>query len=253
MPQRSCIDRAVRVGLTMAAMALVVHPARAQTAGNGFMFGTPHGSLTLRAGLAQPSAGGDVFQFARHELTLNRNSFVGATGGANFDVHLAGRLSLQLNGSFSGRSVPSEQRNWVDNNDKPIQQTSTLMRVPISAGLRFDLIQPGRTLGRLAWVPSRVVPYVAGGGGLMWYRFAQKGDFVDSKTLNVFNDELVTSSWTSGAYGAAGVDVTVRPGMSITTEARYDRAHAKTSADFSGFDRIDLSGLAFTVGLSFRY
>jgi opacity protein-like surface antigen len=144
-------------------------------------------------------------------------------------------------------------RNWVDNNNLPIEQTSTLLRVPIMAGLRFDLASPGRTLGKLAWVPNRILPYVAAGGGTVFYKFLQKGDFVDSKSLDVFNDELISSAWTPGAYGAVGVEFAVGPSISLTTEARYDKASAKTSTDFSGFDRIDLSGVGVSLGFSIRY
>lgn len=253
MKRLTLMNRALRAGSVLAALAIAPTLTHAQTVGNGFMFGHPNGSFALHAGFSQPSEGGDVFDFVRSELTLNKNSFVGPSIGGDLGIRLTNRFSLQLNGSYSGRTVKSEMRNWVDNNDLPIEQTSSLQRVPVMAGLRFDLVAPGRSLSKLAWVPNRIVPYVAAGGGYVWYRFLQRGDFVDSKTLDVFHDDLVSSSWTPGGYGAAGVEFAVTPLVSIQTEARYDKASASTSTDFIGFNRIDLSGVGVTLGLSIRY
>jgi hypothetical protein len=41
--------------------------------------------------------------------------------------------------------------------------------------------------------------------------------------------------------------------VGLVGEARYDRAHARMSSDFVGFDRIDLSGLSATMGLMYRF
>jgi hypothetical protein len=47
--------------------------------------------------------------------------------------------------------------------------------------------------------------------------------------------------------------VTLAPRLVVTTEARYAWASAEMQEDFSGFDRIDLSGLTATVGLKIRF
>ena len=54
-------------------------------------------------------------------------------------------------------------------------------------------------------------------------------------------------------YGAAGVDYSLTPSLSVLTEARFDASRAKMNKDFQGFNRIDLSGLAVTAGLNVRF
>jgi len=98
-----------------------------------------------------------------------------------------------------------------------------------------------------------VTPYVAAGGGITWYQFRQSGDFVDYKTLDVFGSTLESSQWAPSAYGAVGVDYALSARMALTGEARYDASSARMSSDFSGFNRIDLSGAVVTVGLTVRY
>ena len=87
----------------------------------------------------------------------------------------------------------------------------------------------------------------------MWYTFKQAGDFVDFRTLNVFTSDLSSSAWTPMAYGAGGIDYSLSPHLSLTTEARYDYARATMNKSFEGFNRIDLSGLSANVGLTVRF
>ncbi len=225
----------------------------AQSSGDGFLFGRPHVTLTLRGGFASPTASSDVFAFAAKQLTVGKGDFGSASFGADFGVRLRERLNLQFSASSMGRNVDSEFRDWVDNNDKPIEQRTTFRRTPVTVGLKYYLSAPGRSVSRLAWVPSRFAPYVSAGGGQMWYRFKQAGDFVDFQTLDVFKSDLTSSSWTGVAYGSGGIDYTVSPHLALTTEARYDYSRATMNKAFEGFNRIDLSGLSANVGLTVRY
>src|SRR5450759_3792442 len=244
---------AVRAALWVVAVGLPLGVAAQPLSGNGFMFGAPEGTFTLRAGYAQPTAGSEVFSFSRQHLTMGRNDFAGSSLSADLGFFVSERFALQLSAGLSTRTVGTEFRDWVDNNKLPIQQSSSLRRMPIMIGLRYYLSSPGRSLGQLAWVPARFTPYVAAGVGAMWYSFRQTGDWVDYINLDVFPATLESSSWAGAGYGAVGVDYAMSPRVGLVGEARYDRAHAKMGSDFSGFDRIDLSGLSATLGLMFRF
>ena len=82
--------------------------------------------------------------------------------------------------------------------------------------------------------------------------FRQSGDFIDMNTMNVFQDLYKTADWTFTAHVNAGLDVSLGPRTFFTTEARYTWARGPVGADFSGFQRIDLSGLALTFGVGYR-
>jgi outer membrane protein W len=124
--------------------------------------------------------------------------------------------------------------------------------VPLTLSLRYNLAPRGRSIGQLAWIPSRVVPYVGAGVGGLRYRFKQEGDFVNYSTNAVFPAVLLSESWTFVAQGMAGVDYNFSPRFGLSLDARYLHASSDLSPSFQGYDRIDLSGLSATVGLSVR-
>jgi hypothetical protein len=91
------------------------------------------------------------------------------------------------------------------------------------------------------------------GGGAMWYRFRQEGDFIDFTNNNVFHDTFESSGFTPMAHLLAGMDYSLSPRWGLTAEGRYEFANAALSQDFSGFHRIDLSGFSLTAGFAVRF
>ncbi len=242
------------LGAAAALIVALAHapPAAAQGAGNGFLFQRPIGTFGVRAGFNRASAGSDIFTFVQDQLTLGRGAFDGLTGAAELAFHLDERFDLALGVAYGSTGSRSEFRNYVDQNNLPIEQTTRLEQVPLSASLRYRLGPRGRQVGRLAWVPAKVSPWLGAGGGLTWYRFKQTGDFVDFNNLNVFHDSFRSSGWAPGVHAAAGVDLALGPRFLLTGEGRYSHARAPMGGSFTGFDDIDLSGFSFTTGVSVR-
>jgi opacity protein-like surface antigen len=124
----------------------------------------------------------------------------------------------------------------------------------MSLGAKQYLTSPGRSIGRLAWVPARIAPFVGAGIGALRYDFHQFGDFIDFQDMAVFNAQFRSAGWTGVLFGRAGVDYSLSPHIALTAQGRYDWSKGATlSRDFLGFYRIDLSGLSTTVGLTFRF
>ncbi|MBM3907045.1 MAG: hypothetical protein FJ363_03090 [Gemmatimonadetes bacterium] len=245
------VVRLVAVGISCALAPVVAHGQ--VPGGDGFLFGTPNASLTVRAGMARPSGGGDVFSFVRDELTFGPGDLAGGSMAADLAFLVRPRVAVQLGIGYSGQSTASVYRDWVDNDDQEIEQTSSFHRLPLTIGVRYYLADRGRTLGRLAWVPAKTVPYVGAGGGITWSQFRQSGDFVDYQTLDVFGSTLESSAWAPTLYGVAGVERSLSARLALTGEARYDYGRARVGSDYVGFNGIDLSGLAVTVGLTVRF
>jgi len=240
------------VVLSIMATAAMATPSQAQKAGDGFLFQPPSGSWTFRTGIAVPTANSDVFGQITDQLTLDRLDFSSATLGTALAISLSSRNDIVFDVSYSNAHRASEFRDWVDNNDQPIRQSTSLRRIPITVGLRHYITSRGRSLGRFAWIPARRSLYAGVAAGMMEYKFYQKGDFIDFETLNVFSDEFVSRSWTPVAQATLGLDMGLGSFTMLNLEARYTWANAHMSADFVGFDRIDLSGASVTAGLAFR-
>ena len=246
--------RAIAIALAAVFTAAGARGASAQHAGNGYLFHAPEARITLRGGYALASARSDIFDDAVTNLTLSRRDFSGLAAGVEVGVTMADRWDISVDASYSRASKGSEFRHFIDNNNLPIEQTTLFERVPIMASIRYYLTPPGRAIGRLAWIPAHAVPWVAAGAGTMFYKFEQKGDFVDFRTSNVFPSTFTSSEWTPALQGAGGFDVSFTPTLALTTEARYIWARGSVTQDFagSGYNKVDLSGVQATVGLTIR-
>lgn len=243
-----------RIVLTLtAALSVAASSLSGQSAGNGFLFGQPKGSIAVRGGLAAASGAGDLFSFTDKQLTLNKGDFNSANADLDLAFRLAAQTDLAFSVSYAGTNKASEFRDFVDQADQSIRQSTSFQRLPAMLGVRQYLTSRGRSVGELAWIPSRLAPYVGIAGGAMWYRFRQNGDFVDFNTNDVFNGTLSSSGWAPAASAAAGIDVTLTPRFALTGQGNYMWARARPGGDFSGFSRIDLSGLFTTVGLRVRF
>jgi len=238
--------------LTACAITMIAPPSYAQRAGDGFLFHVPIGTWGVRGGVNLASANSDVFAFVTDQLTLDRSDFNAPAVGTNIAIRLSGANDIVLDVGYSTVSRGSEFRHWVDQNDQPIEQTTSLRRIPITLGFRHYVTSRGRSVGQFAWIPARRSLYVGLGAGMMEYKFHQVGDFIDFKTLNVFHDEFTSQDWTAVAQANAGLDLALGDFVLLNTEARYSWAKAPMSSDYVGFNRIDLSGVSVTAGFSFR-
>ena len=238
----------------LAAVFALPAPALGQSDGPGFLFRRPQGTFTVRMGVARPNATGDPFGFFTNELTLSRSNFVAFDVAGDLAFSVSDRLDIVLSAGWAGSRSPSEMRHWLDANDQPIQQTTTLQRVPITASLKYYLRPAGRSVGRFAWVPTPgLAPYVGAGGGLMFSRIHQWGNFVDPTDTIIFTDNYASESWTGTAHVFAGADLPLGPRFVLSAEARYTWATTPLGPDFLGFGNMDLSGLSVTVGMGVRF
>ena len=245
--------RTAAIVAASAALLLAPGTIHAQGNGDGFLFQRPLGSFVVRGGFASTTTSGDLYSFLTDQFTLSKGDFRAPSIAADLLVRVAPRLDLDFGIGYSGTKKASEFRHFVDLNNLPIQQTTSLARIPMTLGARLYLAPPGRSVGKFAWIPTKVVPYVGAGGGVMGYRFRQTGDFIDFATTDVFPDAFESSGSTMTAHALAGVDYSLSPRLAINGEARYTWAKGRLSKDFTGFDGIDLSDIGITLGLNVRF
>jgi hypothetical protein len=250
-----------RPAFALSALVLVTAvawaPAAAQAgSGDGFLFGRPAATLTLRGGYDRPLARGAIFDFVTDQVTLGRGAFGGAAVNAELAVSVGPRLELALGGGYVNAARGSEFRRFINQDDTPITQTTSLRRVPVTAGLKLYLAPRGREIGRLAWIPARVAPWVGAGGGAVGYQFRQTGSFVDPATLEIFDvngDDFTSSGWAPAGYAAAGADWSLSTRFVASAEVRYTAARGALTRGLRDFNRINLSGAALNAGVGVRF
>jgi hypothetical protein len=254
MARRSSIPFAWAIACVAASgLAVLAEPAAAQATGDGYLFGRPRVTLSLRGGYDRPTAQGQLFDDLFRQLTLGRSSLGAPAANAELAVTLTRRLDLAIHAGYAAATRGSEFRGFVDNDDAPIAQTTTLRRVPLGIGLKGYLAPRGREIGQFAWIPARVAPFVGVGAGAVRYSFRQDGSFVDFQTLDVFDAGYGTSGWAAAGYAHAGADWSLSPRLVLSGELRYTAARAAPAGDFREYSRIDLSGAALNVGLGVRF
>lgn len=248
------VASAVLALAALAAIAIAPRLGAQDTFGGpGYLFQFPTGSFTVRGGFQSPQARSDVFSDATNLLTLHRRDLGGFSGALDVSGFVTPHLELSLGLDVERRGAGSEYRKWEFEDGTPIRQRTTLARTPILLSLRWYPVAPGEQIGRFAWIPRRVVPFVGAGAGGMHYTYRQVGDFVDFANGNrVFPADLESSGWTWAAAASAGVHVSLSRFAVLTTQARATWSRATLGRAFLGFQPIDLSGLSLTTGLTFR-
>jgi len=244
-----------KVPVMLGAALLVAVPSFvAAQGGDGFLFKQPVLSIGIRTGVSVPRASSDIFAHTFDQLTLGKSDFAAGYFGAEIAVRVSDRVDLAFGAGHSGSSTRSEFRDWVDADDLPIEQTTDLAVNPVTMSVKYYLSDRGRSVGRFAWIPNKVNTYVGGGAGITWYRFEQRGDWVDFETLDIFNTRFKSNGSGASVHALAGVDVALTKFFFLTGEGRYSWARgALDEFSFEGFDKMDLYGLQFAVGFSARF
>lgn len=242
----------VRPMLLLLTLLAVTKPEPA-TAQNGYMFKAPDATLNFRLGLGGPNANDDLFDFFTEQLTIERGDFRKLAVAADIGVRVTPRLDIVLGLAMDNSSTRSEYIHLVDQDDRPIEQTTDMMRVPITLGAKVYLLERGRSVSQHAWVPATFTPYLTAGGGYMAYRLEQEGDFVDYQTNEIFYTILESSGGGATAFAGAGAEWWLSPRFGLNADGRYAWGSANLDREFADFGTIDLQGFQFTAGLAVRF
>lgn len=218
-----------------------------------FWFGQPRASVGVRGSWLFAREGSDFFTFVQDQFTINSGDFNAPGIAVDVGVAINPRADVLFGFEYSGASRNSEYREFVDNNDLPITQESSLHQVNLTGSLKVALTPRGRTISQLAWIPRTVMPYAGGGAGFMWYRLDQQGDFVDFLDLSVFPARFQSDGWTPSGHVFAGTDVNVWKHLFLSVEGRYTWAAADLDRDFTGFEPLDLTGFKLTFGMNLLF
>jgi hypothetical protein len=227
-------------------------PAATQAARSSpdFLFGRPNGSVGIRGSWIFSRAGSDWYDFVTDHLTIDKGAFNAPAVTFEVGFFLTPRIDIVAGVDMSNASTSSEYRAFVDNNRLPITQQTDLRGTTVSGSFKYALVTRGHEVGSVAWVPSRVVPYIGAGGGAQWYRLRQQGDFVDAFDSSIFRDLFESSGWAPSVHVFGGGDIQLHRRLYLTVEARYQWAAGELGPDFIDFDPIDLSGLRVGTGIN---
>lgn len=228
-------------------------PASLSAQGDGFLLKRPVVSIGFWGGYAIPRVNSQIFDDTREQLTVDKGDFESAAFGFEIAYRASERFDISLGTGVSHSSTDSEFRDFVGVDDLPILQTTRLTMVPTVVSVKAYLSDRGRSVSSFVWIPEKWSPYIGAGGGVLWYRFEQEGEFVDFDTFEIFNDTFTSDGSTPTGHVFAGLDVSVAPRVVLTGEGRYSFASTDLGREFTGFDEIDLAGFQARIGFSVRF
>jgi hypothetical protein len=216
---------------------LIARPASAQQ------------SLTFSAGYftvrgEDARVDGDVLVENRGIYLFDINDFNGASVGADWLVPIGEYLEAGAGVQFTTRAVDTIYDLYSRPDGSEIEQQLKLRIVPVTATIR---VLP---LGRHA----AVQPYVGGGIGINFWRYAETGDFIDFTQPGnpIFRGNFVDSGTAIGPVAVFGVRAPIG-NVTIGGEVKYQKAEGDLDTRDFLAPKIDLGGFHYlaTVGIRF--
>ncbi len=175
-------------------------------------------------------------------LLFDPDDFNGASVGGEWLFPLARVIEGGIGVSYMSQDAHSVYFDFVDPDGTEIDQELTLRMVPIAFTVR--LVPTGQR--------SPVQPYIGGGLGIINWRYAESGEFIDFGAGNeIFRDTFVKSGSNVGPVFLGGIRFA---GSTATAgfEIKYQKATGDLDANFAA-PKIDLGGWTynFTAGIRF--
>jgi hypothetical protein len=241
-----------------AAVIVAVAPAHAQRHDSGDRIDGDSVSSTwldrvtvvARYGTFRPARQSVVYSLIDRALTPGSRALRPSLVGGELHVRMVGRWGLLLGAESGSSTVASVSRAQPASASGDVRQQTTL-------GLS-SVQYVGGEWQALRWrrahrdAPDRLRVVLGAGGGVARYRLRQWGDFVDAERGVAFENDFRSAGRGGFGYASAGVDVPLRGWIALEGELRRQAGSAPMSADYATFDRLDLGGTRFSVGLQLR-
>jgi hypothetical protein len=175
-------------------------------------------------------------------LAFDPDEFGGASIGGEWLVALGRFFEAGAGVSYTGQTVPSVYRDFIDSDGTEIDQDLELRIVPIAFTVRY--VPFGQS--------TPLQPYVGGGLGVINWRYRESGEFVDFGAGRViFEDTFEGTGTSTGPIFVGGVRFAGRR-LTAGGEIRYQHAEGDLPDDFAG-SKIDLGGWTYTATVGLRF
>jgi hypothetical protein len=204
-------------------------------------------AVSARYGVLLPSGRGEAFSLIDRALAPGAGALRPKLAGGALHVRVAARWEVLLGAEAGGSTVASTSRARPASADADVrQQTSLDFRSVQYLGAEWRAL---RWRGAGPDAPDRLRLVLGAGAGSARYRLRQWGDFVDAERLVAFRDEFGSTGRGPFGYGSAGVEVPLRPHVTLVGDLRRQWGSAPMSRDFAAFDRLDLGGTRLGAGV----
>jgi len=201
-------------------------------------------SFNIKIGLFHPSQDSDLWAQNRDELIFNKADMLNIQIALEYEKFINKLISIAIEGGYYDKEYYTQFQDWEFTDGSPILHNIGLEIAYLEVDLKFYILGHKDVFN----------PYIGGGVGVYYWNYIQWGDFIDEIEGTVLEDQNAqTSTYTPGANLKGGFVLKVNRRIGLSFEAKYQYLKGELSSFFEGFDKFDLSGLNYRVGLSFMF
>lgn len=201
-------------------------------------------SIVVKVGLFSPSQNSDLWEQNRYDFVFDKPDMLDLSISAEYEHHMGKFFSLSFEVGHYEKEVYTEYRDWVDEFGGAIYQNISLEISSLEAGFKFYPMGHRNLFN----------PYIGAGAGVYYWHYIQWGDFVDEEQEVIFeNENAQTSTYTPGLNIRGGFIYRFTRSLGVSLEAKYLYLKGELSSFFEGFEKFDLSGVTFNLGISFYF
>lgn len=229
----------------VAVMPVAAQPAARDTAPSTSWLGRV--SVSARLGELRPSGRSQLYALMDRALLPTGGALRPRLAGGELHVRVARGLGAVLGAEAGQGTMASVSRARATGTSADVRQQTTLDVTSLQyAGADWEAFR-WRRAGAGAADRLRVV--LGAGGGVARYRLRQWGEFVDAQRSVAYADDFASAGRGGFAYGSAALEVPLRRWIALQGDVRRQVGSAPMTADFAGFDRLDLGGTRLGVGV----
>lgn len=220
--------------------------ATAGTADSSAMSWSARWSLEVRGSRVVSSERGQFYTLIERELRPGADALRATLPGLAVHLRITPRVTLVGGAERGDRTASSVHR--VSPAGAAVQQRTSLEYTGVQfVGLEWRALSFGRAPRNVP--DGRAQLLLGAGAGRASYALRQWGDFVDVPRNVVFTDDLRSRGDGSFVWAQAAVVVPVSRTVAFRGDVRQQRGRAEMSHDFASFDKLDLGGIRWGVGL----
>jgi outer membrane protein W len=200
-------------------------------------------SVNLKIGLFQPNMNSDLWEVNMENLALNKQDMQEIYYAIEYEFFFNPRLSLCVEAGHYEKEHFSQYTEYEYDDGSPIYQNIALSVTSIELNLKIYPIGHKRIVN----------PYIGGGLGINSWHYEQWGDFLNFDDLTVSEGYADTKAYTLGFNAKAGFLFRIKQNVGFSFEARYLYLQGQLSSLFEGFEKLDMSGMAYSLGINLLF
>lgn len=204
-------------------------------------------SVSARFGTFQPTGRSELYALLDDALTPGVRPLRPRLVGGEVHLRVTERWGVLAGAEAGGRTIASASQVQPEPASGEVRQQTSLRLTSVQyVGAEWQALRR-RDNGEGDADQPRLV--LRAGGGTARYRLRQWGTFVDVQRRIAFEDDLTSARRGAFVYASAAVEVPLNRWVALQGELRRQAGSAPMATDYAEFDRLDLGGTMFSMGI----